>query len=222
MWVYKPANFKCHLPYTSCTDSVPYQHTPTSIFQSALGSHGGSSGQVHAKHAGPHLDNFILVKFEQSLRCQYSSGFFSCCLAKFVLAVFLWAVIFSLNTICRGWLHEMSLRVISHWNTSFDREFAGEDRTTYNFKLKIELCVTSFFEYDHYIYCYGSYEVCYSLWPLAQSCPCMLLYNKMIVRCYNFESFNISVMSPDVHSIPIYCSYFTRRNNYINTEILCY
>ena len=48
--------YKYYCFCTFYTDAAPYQHTPTSRFsQLALCSHCVSPGQVHAKHAGPHL-----------------------------------------------------------------------------------------------------------------------------------------------------------------------
>lgn len=43
-------------PTTFFTHAAPYQHTPTSMFHCwHYASHCGSPGQVHDKHAAPHL-----------------------------------------------------------------------------------------------------------------------------------------------------------------------
>ena len=60
-------------------------HSQLHVYRPATYCHCGSPGQVHAKQAGLHL--IWSVSSDQKMRCRYSSGSFSCSLAKFNLAV---------------------------------------------------------------------------------------------------------------------------------------
>lgn len=51
------AIYECHIPYTLCTHSALYQHTPTSVFHSL---HWGSVDLIYAKHADSlHITTFL-------------------------------------------------------------------------------------------------------------------------------------------------------------------
>lgn len=89
------------------------------VSRSALCSHCGTPGQVYAKHAGSHLiQTFILFSSEQRMCCQYSAGFFSCSRA------ILWAMVFFLDVVHRGWLHATSDWTVTETPVSTDNSCA--------------------------------------------------------------------------------------------------
>lgn len=88
----------CHLHSTFCNNGAPYRHTPPTMFHI---QHYAATVKVLPRTM-PNMTDPICSKLihfgfvQPKMCCQYSSGFFSCSLAKFILAVL------------RGWLHAES------------------------------------------------------------------------------------------------------------------
>ena len=94
----------------SCSPISAHSHLHVSW--SALCSHCGSPSQVHAKHFGPHLIQTNLFWFHLTKECAANSHQASSHLLWQSLILqfcsILWAMIFFLDVVCRGWLHAMS------------------------------------------------------------------------------------------------------------------
>lgn len=105
------------------------------------------------------LSKFILVSSDHRMYCQYSWGHYSCYLAKFNLAV-LEAMVFFLGAVCRVWPHVMSF-TLSDQSVSTDHPWA-KSQALITFLVpggpNERLWLVSFFKYDHWYFCYWSYD----------------------------------------------------------------
>ena len=131
------------------------------VSRSALCSHFGGPGQVHAKHSGPHLIQTNLFWFHLTKECAANihQASFHVLWQSLILqfCAILWAMIFFLDVVRRGWLHELSEQSLKHQFPQIILE-PRQKHLPVCFSMQhcvnSELWMLSFFEDGHCTFCY--------------------------------------------------------------------